>query len=336
MHGHLAIFLATGYVSDQNEHLGQGISLEPPPVEPQPPTYEAYLFSAREPEWQCSSPFSFQPVSCQIRAEIAASETDFGMHTLYDPDKRPGDPSYISLDYEESQNPAAIMRPILYSMLKGTVKPREIKYGGGFKVTPDTEYPAETAMRFYRYLKDGQDMTDISDFKDASYGDPPPPTSYNLDDLLDNAEGVIKNAKDKCAELLGPDALAKFKKLRQDRKIKYGEVHGAEATTDGDRITLDPNTYVFDPDYRLAVIPGSKYNTKKLSESELRKFEKMVSESGASSRYDYATAAVIHEFLHAIGKFPPDVTVNVFGEVDNSQSRKNQRQVVEKCFKKGK
>lgn len=76
----------TGFVSEQNEPFGQGISLEPPPVEPQPPTYEAYLFSAREPEWQCSLPFSFQPVSCQIRAEIAASETDFGMHTLYDPD----------------------------------------------------------------------------------------------------------------------------------------------------------------------------------------------------------------------------------------------------------
>jgi len=76
----------TGFVSEQNEPLGQGISLVPPPVEPQPPTYEAYLFSAREPEWQCSLPFSFQPVSCQIRAEIAASETDFGMHTLYDPD----------------------------------------------------------------------------------------------------------------------------------------------------------------------------------------------------------------------------------------------------------
>lgn len=60
-------------------------------------------------------------------------------------------------------------------MLKGTVKPREIKYGSGFKVTPDTEYPAETAMRFYRYLRDGREMTDIPDFHDASRGEPPPP-----------------------------------------------------------------------------------------------------------------------------------------------------------------
>ncbi|MBV6496413.1 MAG: hypothetical protein DYH05_03085 [Acidobacteria bacterium ACB1] len=59
MHGHLAIFLATGYVSDQNEPLGQGISLEPPPVEPEPPTYEAHLFDAYDPEWQCNIDASF-------------------------------------------------------------------------------------------------------------------------------------------------------------------------------------------------------------------------------------------------------------------------------------
>lgn len=44
----------TGIVSEQTEPLGQRISLEPPPVEPQPPTYEAYLFDAFDPEWQCS------------------------------------------------------------------------------------------------------------------------------------------------------------------------------------------------------------------------------------------------------------------------------------------
>ncbi len=45
----------TGIVSNQTEPLGQSISLSPPPVEPQPPTYEAYLFDAYDPEWQCSN-----------------------------------------------------------------------------------------------------------------------------------------------------------------------------------------------------------------------------------------------------------------------------------------
>ena len=49
----------TGIVSNQTEPLGQSISLSPPPVEPEPPTYEAHLFDAYDPEWQCNIDASF-------------------------------------------------------------------------------------------------------------------------------------------------------------------------------------------------------------------------------------------------------------------------------------
>ncbi|MCZ2392123.1 MAG: hypothetical protein LC113_13740 [Acidobacteria bacterium] len=146
----------TAFISKQTEPLGQTVALEAPPDPQQPPpTYNEHLFDAADPTWQCSLPFSFQPVSCAIRAEIASAEVDFGMHSLWDPDKIPGDPNFIAFDYEESLDPVAMSRPILYSMLKGTVKIREIHYGGGFKAEPDSGYPLEIAMQYYLYLRDG-------------------------------------------------------------------------------------------------------------------------------------------------------------------------------------
>ena len=160
----------TGYVSGQVEPLGQSVALTDPEPPNEPSTYEQHLFFASEPEWQCNLPASFQPVSCSIRAEIASAEVDFGLHLVYDPDKRPGDPNYIQLDYDESLNPVAMSRPILYSMLKGTVKPRDIQYGGGFKAEPDSGYPAEIAMNFYLYLRDSALAS--TGFTDLFFGNP--------------------------------------------------------------------------------------------------------------------------------------------------------------------
>jgi len=79
----------TGFVSEQTEPLGQSISLTPPPAEPQPPTYEAHLFDAYDPEWQCSVSRAFyggfggMPDHCQNKIlkdlRIPLTET-FGWH----------------------------------------------------------------------------------------------------------------------------------------------------------------------------------------------------------------------------------------------------------------
>jgi len=79
----------TGFVSEQNEPLGQSISLTPPPIEPQSPTYEAHIFDAYDPEWQCSVSRAFyggfggMPDHCQNKIlkdlRIPLTET-FGWH----------------------------------------------------------------------------------------------------------------------------------------------------------------------------------------------------------------------------------------------------------------
>ena len=118
----------TGYVSGQVEPLGQSVALTDPepPNEPSqyPSSYEQYLFSARESEWQCKLPFSFQPVSCSIRAEIASAEVDFGVHSIYDPTKRAGDTWYMSFTYEESLDSLAMRYPGFYRYLYPTSKPK--------------------------------------------------------------------------------------------------------------------------------------------------------------------------------------------------------------------
>jgi hypothetical protein len=65
---------------------------------------------------------------------------------------------------------------------------------------------------------------------------------------------------------------------------------------------------------------------------QTKAFEKAFKNSGADSRYEYALAAVIHEFLHAIGKFGPDVSEDIFNGVDASKSIKNQKRVIKDCF----
>jgi YD repeat-containing protein len=90
---------------------------------------------------------------------------------------------------------------------------------------------------------------------------------YEAQNLLDDAARVIGlteiDKKSDCAKLLGPDALSKFNKLRQEGKINYksgvlSPTTGAQ--TIGDNITLNPDSFTFDPDYKLPIIPGYKVN----------------------------------------------------------------------------
>lgn len=161
---------------------------------------------------------------------------------------------------------------------------------------------------------------------------------YPVSDLLDAAQGVIENAeknKDSdCAKLLGPNALEKFKELRKNDKIKYksGVLNATTgAQTVGDNITLNPDSFTFDPDYKMPIIEGYKRNNEN-SKRVTEGFNKAYKNSGASSRHEYAVATIIHEFLHAIGKFAPDVSEDALGQVDASQSLKNQKEVIKKCF----
>jgi len=94
----------TGFVSEQNEPLGQSISLSPP-VEPQPPTYEAHLFDAYDPEWQCSKvprafygSFEGMPDHCQIKA---LHEADINGPDVLTSKQLNDLPSYPCPDYDD-------------------------------------------------------------------------------------------------------------------------------------------------------------------------------------------------------------------------------------------
>jgi hypothetical protein len=156
---------------------------------------------------------------------------------------------------------------------------------------------------------------------------------FPLGGLLDDVETVIKNAKDKCAELLGSDALNKFKDLRKADKITFGKQPGFTvsngARTIDDVITLNADSFAFDADTKL---PAGGKNQTDYNKRVTNGFNEAYKNSGASSRREYAVGVIIHEFLRAIGVFPPDVTEDVFGNKDNSQSLKNQKEVIKKCL----
>ncbi|MBK8148891.1 MAG: hypothetical protein IPK58_11945 [Acidobacteria bacterium] len=82
----------------------------------------------------------------------------------------------------------------------------------------------------------------------------------------------------------------------------------------------------------MSFAPGNSKNQKAYREKVEKAVNKAFKDSGAGSKYDYALATVIHEFLHAIGTFKPDVSEDIFGNVDGSDSLENQKEVIKKCF----
>jgi len=160
-----------------------------------------------------------------------------------------------------------------------------------------------------------------------------------LADLIKEARGVVERAAGKCAELLGKDALSQFDKISKniefkgnlqvtipDRMLGYIVVRlddtKISAYTIGENIYLNPFGEAF-----------NKYANGKVPQELHERFVKM----GASGQHEYAVAALIHEFLHATGKFGPDSTTDYLtGRTDSSKSIKNQKEVLKKCFPKEK
>ena len=164
------------------------------------------------------------------------------------------------------------------------------------------------------------------------------PKPYPLKDLIDATLKVIENAKGKCAELLGNNALSRFgeisKNIAYDSDGKYvGSAHGI---TEGENIYLNPWSYVFNED-RRTLYPESKnmHKSIKARNNSIRDYQKLVTKF-AITNFEYAIAGLIHEFLHATGVFEQDFRKSLRAdgtvEVDASQSIKNQKRVLEACF----
>jgi len=120
---------------EEYEPLGQTISTIDPAAapEPEPPNEPSPVGSASEPEWQCQVPLEFQPYHCQKRAEIANSLNGTGIQTIYDPEKKPGDPNFIHAGDRFSSGEREAERAddrLRTQTLHATTKPVDVSHDG--------------------------------------------------------------------------------------------------------------------------------------------------------------------------------------------------------------
>jgi len=202
----------TGFVSEQNEPLGQSISLSPPPVEPEPPTYEAHLFDAYDPEWQCSVDWNFYggfnglPDHCQnkILKNLGLALKDiFGWH-----------PSSVS-KIVDSPLPGYVgggSDGMAYAMGRALSSSSKLSLSGGTKTVdcPDTD-SADGTIRV---------CTSINGLRDKNRSGPSLPN--DIDQRLDASNGGDPlQAPSDIFEL--PESVSGLKKLVTDFFKEYGK-----------------------------------------------------------------------------------------------------------------
>jgi hypothetical protein len=163
----------------------------------------------------------------------------------------------------------------------------------------------------------------------------------NLTSLIDDTRKIIESASGDCAKLLGKDALNKFNEAAKNIEFNgdipidvehpfHGLVKGVLSDAPGvsavtnletGQISLNPSGWAFNTYTR----GGQPYHP---LQKDFKKF-------GVSQR-QYALAVMIHEFLHAIGKFGSDFDVGLDGKINFSKSQDYQKEVLKKCFPKKK
>jgi hypothetical protein len=159
---------------------------------------------------------------------------------------------------------------------------------------------------------------------------------YKLEKLLTDAASIIKNAKGDCAKLLGANALARFEELKKrfqyDPSGRNLSTPQSAATTwpDSGNVYLDPWHYVFNPGSR-SILEMPRDADKKTKESlkarnSIPEFWANEIKKTGVTEYSYAVGAILHEFLHQIGKFTPHTA-------GTRDSVRDQAEVVKKCIK---
>jgi len=162
----------------------------------------------------------------------------------------------------------------------------------------------------------------------------------DLSSLITGARDVIANASDACAKLLGKDALAQFDRISKNirfeanllvttvspfgdelRDTSWSQAGNISAMTSGEDIYLNPEGWAF-------IKPGTRGG------QPFHPLTSYFNKLGVTQQ-QYAFAAIIHEFLHAIGKFKPDATLKSDGaewKAEYGKSVKYQEEVLKKCF----
>jgi YD repeat-containing protein len=116
--------------TQETEPLGQKIHLQDPANPPQP-LNDSSIGNADDPQWQCQIPSELQPYHCQKAALIQESLNGTGIKTVYDPNKKPGDPNFINADDppKETEEESRDDR-LLHETIHSTEKPEDTSYDG--------------------------------------------------------------------------------------------------------------------------------------------------------------------------------------------------------------
>ncbi len=146
----------------------------------------------------------------------------------------------------------------------------------------------------------------------------------DLKGLIDAAQKVIDSASDACKKLLGKDASSTFmdvaKNIKFGKEASFRDSYVSARTNDDNSIDLNPGSQVFG-----AGLLNEEGGNVKFAKTANKKIHDQIAK--ASSPFEYAVAIIIHEFLHAIGKFPPD---------GGSASIKLTDKVLKACFSQNK
>ncbi|MBX3282995.1 MAG: hypothetical protein KF756_11010 [Acidobacteria bacterium] len=301
-----------GYITELTEPLGQSVELEPPPTEPQPPTYEAYLFSAREAEWQCSDEakafyggFQGLPDHCQNRIlmdlNIPLKDT-FGWNA-------PGSDSFSRQKPEGTEvSGPPVLRPARKYSKEEIAEFRRQAADGRFdnEAIPDPSMPSDLAQRL-----------DVS-----AVGDEPPLSKKAAEQMVAKALPVMQAAlgNSRCADWLHSILIAVLEKMN-GAKFDEHMVASLKATYSMDSLysKISEAKKIYEPakDKNGGTVAEAQEGTQTVTfyrRAFQTKVEKDLSfdgsGSGWSELYDGDVAlTLIHEAIHLWGAGFTDETI---------------------------
>ncbi|MBK7705896.1 MAG: RHS repeat protein [Acidobacteria bacterium] len=156
--------------AEETEPLGQLVASVDPDTENDP----GYDFAARNsafPQWQCDLPDDVRPMECRIREEIESSLNGTSIKSIWDPNKKDGDPSFIHVNDPPPDSARDMPGTVTHQATHSTAKPIDQTADGA--TTVPTQNPdncdGDVDLENNKVNIRCGDSTIPEDFKDASY-----------------------------------------------------------------------------------------------------------------------------------------------------------------------
>ncbi|MBK8810892.1 MAG: hypothetical protein IPN69_09205 [Acidobacteria bacterium] len=204
--------------AEETEPLGQVIANTDPDTENDP----GYDFAARNsafPQWQCDLPDDVRPMECRIREEIESSLNGTSIKSIWDPNKKDGDPSFIHVNDPPPDSARDMPGTVTHQATHSTAKPIDQAADGA--TTVPTQNPdncdGDVDLENNRVNIRCGDSTIPEDFKDASDGSPPIDDGDQLqraNQALDAVEEILWGDS-QCSRFFGGPALFAFYRLKR-------------------------------------------------------------------------------------------------------------------------